>query len=1099
MRRDTVLQVKKKESSKVRREFLKSFGMKGDVEYAYYEGVTADEVMSWVNGVGPGPNVEDLKLDLEDDASSEWNTEVLHILMGRLKRYCQANRNLKKHPREDAYLKDLLVERYKRARRHWKEAQLRLDETPDELVARLEAKGVVKSKEARQNARRKSKYKMRMRVLAAKTENHAERSHAMWKWAADVVNKLGVAGMSSEDSATDGEAKTECIRRGGGRWLRKAAARLTLRRYNCVASEKMVVGDEGEEIYLKWIIAFHIMSTPCPFSICVRDGQVFTAVHTTYFPEFPPRDFHMRPEDHRYDLDDTRRLSWASNEYPQLVCMPTEPIIYGGLLYGAPLLDRLDITPQTVPIVETKGRFHLDDKLQKSWFELQTMFYDVGIKMFGAAPFPPRTEFYPLPDTFGYTRLHKSRRTAVQCALRSRDAFMPLIAMLKLMYHCMAHCGANSPPIELVHWLIRQGIHAEVANLVVEVLRHFADCPQGALVDPQTVQWLPYIHKFCNRPAVHCRPIPVWFYWGLLEDMDVAKWRPPKTDVSMYCPTALQLQEYLYATPANLSPSPPSPPSAASSPPIPEARTRQRQGETMESFFEREHKWTENKAKHETPAESARRMDRLRAASKHSDPGKKGPCVFLWEKENGYDIRKYVSRGQASVIWTSFADSQRRYNSFRNEWDLCSAFDPSAIPDDEMDDEYDDEGYDDAPSADSTTAYPIKLSDLPASSGLTSSYEHLVQDPDYSPPGVSASPAVPFETMLKSFFGFLPPASPPSPPPPGTDLVPVNQVKGILGYSALNITEHLLQSTIPFVSALLAKTPTVHKSLAIHPESISAIDFARLSSSVRRWNLGRALDCRRYLKIQCVTNDETPLWHIVVEHAAIALFCARFFPCHEVDEYAIVRYFADHGISFKTPMLRPVESIVPPRSNIGYNYREDDYKPTHTDYAQYEARRDAFLLTPRGRAAIMAGGIVWRLARDVVDIGDVLAGPTDHAMIWTRTVSSDDYAYVDDTLSDYELDLICGNYKVLIDDKQEADRSWWPKYWTFKDTSLDMHEWVQNAEDWYQKRLEDIRNGTAQLRSARQWRKALYLLKKSTRLTANFEKVSQDVFPEASA
>ncbi|KAF9488644.1 hypothetical protein BDN71DRAFT_1345564, partial [Pleurotus eryngii] len=149
-------------------------------------------------------------------------------------------------------------------------------------------------------------------------------------------------------------------------------------------------------------------------------------------------------------------------------------------------------------------------------------------------------------------------------------------------------------------------------------------------------------------------------------------------------------------------------------------------------------------------------------------------------------------------------------------------------------------------------------------------------------------------------------------------------------------------------------------------------------------------------------------------------------------------------------------------------YRRQGYQPTRTDYAHYEARRDAFLRTPHGRAAITMGGIIWRLSRDVVDIADVFAGPTEQATIWTQTNCSDDEAYVDDALTEYELDLIIGNYKVSV-----AELSWWPKHWNFTNTSLDMHIWTQNAEDWFQHRLERIRDGTAPLRTSHEWKKSM--------------------------
>lgn len=50
--------------------------------------------------------------------------------------------------------------------------------------------------------------------------------------------------------------------------------------------------------------------------------------------------------------------------------------------------------------------------------------------------------------------------------------------------------------------------------------------------------------------------------------------------------------------------------------------------------------------------------------------------------------------------------------------------------------------------------------------------------------------------------------------------------------------------------------------------------------------------------------------------------------------------------------------------------RPAGYKPDITDYIWYERARDEFLRGPRGRVALMQGGIAWRLARETLeDVG----------------------------------------------------------------------------------------------------------------------------------
>ena len=131
----------------------------------------------------------------------------------------------------------------------------------------------------------------------------------------------------------------------------------------------------------------------------------------------------------------------------------------------------------------------------------------------------------------------------------------------------------------------------------------------------------------------------------------------------------------------------------------------------------------------------------------------------------------------------------------------------------------------------------------------------------------------------------------------------------------------------------------------------------------------------------------------------------------------IARELLARGIEFQTfvqgdPRPRTPERLVPRFSGLGY--RPPQYKPDHIDYAAYERRRDR-LLSSRGRAALLMGGIVARLAREAVSFDDVCNGPSDR-VFWDGTVlfneRSPSSGYWDDSLTPDELDIICGVYKV---------------------------------------------------------------------------------------
>ena len=73
----------------------------------------------------------------------------------------------------------------------------------------------------------------------------------------------------------------------------------------------------------------------------------------------------------------------------------------------------------------------------------------------------------------------------------------------------------------------------------------------------------------------------------------------------------------------------------------------------------------------------------------------------------------------------------------------------------------------------------------------------------------------------------------------------------------------------------------------------------------------------------------------------------------------------------------------------------------------YEERRNSLLRQPRGRAALMKGGIVWRLALEVLDEEAVslVRGYPEECRF---SVNIGDSCFVDDELTESELDVIVG-------------------------------------------------------------------------------------------
>ncbi|KAE9402071.1 hypothetical protein BT96DRAFT_782134, partial [Gymnopus androsaceus JB14] len=96
-------------------------------------------------------------------------------------------------------------------------------------------------------------------------------------------------------------------------------------------------------------------------------------------------------------------------------------------------------------------------------------------------------------------------------------------------------------------------------------------------------------------------------------------------------------------------------------------------------------------------------------------------------------------------------------------------------------------------------------------------------------------------------------------------------------------------------------------------------------------------------------------------------------------------------------------------------YRPKGYQFSIVDYHSYRATLEDFLRSPRGRAAILKGGLVARLAEDFITFESVGLGPSDDVLQFghcQKSCQDPSLGYWDDELTVEELDLICGVYRV---------------------------------------------------------------------------------------
>ncbi|PPR04912.1 hypothetical protein CVT24_007156 [Panaeolus cyanescens] len=151
------------------------------------------------------------------------------------------------------------------------------------------------------------------------------------------------------------------------------------------------------------------------------------------------------------------------------------------------------------------------------------------------------------------------------------------------------------------------------------------------------------------------------------------------------------------------------------------------------------------------------------------------------------------------------------------------------------------------------------------------------------------------------------------------------------------------------------------------------------------------------------------------------------------------------------------------------------YSFTRADYISYQEICRTVLGGPRGRAALMAGGIVARIAMDHVSLDVVMKGPSFQVLSAACGISCDRAGtiYSDDSLTSDELELICGLYSVYSGiGAQEIRCSWWPlqSLWNNPHAGANLGYWSESNEQWYQSRLQEMEAGSAKPMTTAHWR-----------------------------
>ncbi|KAJ7739326.1 hypothetical protein B0H16DRAFT_1465284 [Mycena metata] len=850
---------------------------------------------------------------------------------------------------------------------------------------------------------------------------------------------------------------------------------------------------------------------------------------------------------------DFRRPSWINPNFPQLLLLPRSNPFYG------PIFSCLNFNKKTVhtervetmPLGDTEPRVRwgLQQDLIDRWLHLESLLlltlHYMTVLHGGSAAEGVYT--FPTPIHYCYTeRNANSPSDAIKVALNSRDAFLPLMAHLSLMFLLLEAKNTDDGWRQQLNrytrlpWQWIGDLEASaVGDFTIERLGGIIDLTQSKSHPdhriPQHVRWLlPYLlgkhlvplYFFYGHVIPPTEPIPdallevgfvptieelaylrsrsgavTFSSWSVINDSVWKRRSGAHPSTSSLSPSAPTLPAYDSQAPFD------SPPTATYFPAV-ERDSGQKRGEDIHAFMERRRLHNEKRAQHESPDAKSRCLAQERHASKGAPPGKKGARVFIWEEEEGFYIRHACNRIDTADLWDNFTPAQRVYDSFSNQWDLCTALAPDeeAEPDQSLYDVGDDDDFFPFHPPDSQTPSIPSAPDVPgreviqrrtgerAVEVLERAYDLHPDDPAEDPDNLPGWQKQDVLTAIRFRFGFEEPitnanSSPQiqNTPSPWCSWCVGDANWAVPETSALpTLLQHILQSDLQEAAANLSDMTSAASELALGWDV--AVTILNQGSEP--------------LYELCSLGSESSEPSILLESAATVLQVVR---SGWGGIEPTIRNLVRLGAAFSPGWPRPTDyrtPLAPHRPTLSLGCRTSDYRPTLVDFAAYVQRRDAFVRSSRGRTALFYGGIVGRIACLVLsDFEDVAClEPSEDVLQTGARVSrrNGEGELHFETLTKEEINLICGVYTIETGQKSSATEegqqlkfiSWWPTPPAFYLSGLNTGWWNANCERWFVKRLKDIHNGQATLMTYTQWKNKIRFNKTARKVTEKLDKVA---------
>ena len=725
----------------------------------------------------------------------------------------------------------------------------------------------------------------------------------------------------------------------------------------------------------------NIASRPSVF--VEKDGSVYSSPNMTYLPAIPAYDDVYNDEIHH--PREIKKLRWASALSPHLAYVPRSTT------FDNPIFERLICSYRNIRIIREGNWYFLSLEIRDRWLRLEQALRWVASAILSgnSVNLPLGFNPGPFPSAHGYLEKHKKESHARYCAMKSRDAFLGLMALCAFAISTTKPLPHHKPQ----RWVtILQRNNANIQASWIEDFAHSAavDFSESVgrvgmvanVADMERTEFIDYM-ILAN--------VPIWLYWG-------NKYKPPNkyhARVRKYLPLSTELD----------SPQPPlaSPHATMSNIKLPTG-SRQEPNEDWKTYFIRRTAQQTKIIERESNEQRSRREARELRNLSFPTPTRKGAHVFHWEEQgDGVRIRKRIPFRDIYEFWGEYANTQKRYDGITDEWDVCTEFDPGAVGPDVLDedDEIANQLY-----------QPINdiVPDGTVWQEVSPGYQAEANNIQYQEPPQTLDEIACCRYGIQIRNG------------PYTRLqlherIDWDKAMRIMGEENRQVEDKRLEEAIPDMLQWLinmdrAGAADPPASLwDLHPKNhLYLFRRSDLMSmvTVKDTNQDKVYLIRSNL-LHSKNNTE---WSLVLLNPATALECLRRrWGPHYSD---IARQLLLRGCPFSTRIIGPKPMASYPRPYVTtLGHRPPDYVPHDCDYASYEALRDKFLQTPRARAAMLKGGIVWRLSWDAVGLEAALGGPSPEVFQTGHHLFSEGQYLWDDELSEDELNLICGVYKVF--------------------------------------------------------------------------------------